>query len=165
MSDVPEHVNWIIQSHQKVIDLIWSLVIRHDHFKDEREQRSYPINESASCRLLDNLFPIRHDLQSLAQIPNLTELFWIEYLTSHQIKAMINNRSSHEVMASLMTFINSGKQIHHIFKELSSLVPLPHIIDSFNNDLINDFTCISIDQNNPLINHMLFCPELYLNSL
>jgi hypothetical protein len=162
MSDVPEHVNRIIQSHQKVVDLIRSLVISHDHFKDEREQRSYPINETASCRLLHNLFPIRHDLKSLAQISNLTELFWIENFTGHQIEAMINDSSSHEVMASLMTFINGGKQIHHIFKELSSLVPLPDVVDSFHDNLINDLTGISIDQNNPLVYNMLFCPELYL---
>jgi hypothetical protein len=67
-------------------------------------------------------------------------------------------------MASLMTFIYGCKQIHHIFKELSSLVPLSNLIDSLNNDLIYDLASVSIDQDNPLVDDMSFRSELYFYS-
>ena len=48
MFHVPEHLKWVIESHQEVVQLIWSLVIAHDHVKDVREQRPDPVNETAT---------------------------------------------------------------------------------------------------------------------
>ena len=59
-----------------------------------------------------------------------------------------------------MTFINSGKQEHHIFEEVSFAWPLTNIIDTLHNNVIDNLTGISIDENNPLVNNVSFTLEL-----
>jgi hypothetical protein len=61
MSDVPEHVNWIIQSHQEVVNLIGPFTICHDHFENERKERSDPVNEPTSSRFFYDLLPVGHN--------------------------------------------------------------------------------------------------------
>ena len=78
---------------------------------------------------------------------------------------MINDGLSHEVMATLMTFINGLEQKHHIFVELASGVPLAHLVDSFHDDLIDYLAGISADQGNPLVNEESFLSELNFNGL
>ena len=50
-----------------------------------------------------------------------------------------------------MTFINGGEQEHHIFVELTLGVPLANAIDALDNNLINHLTCVSVDEDNPLV--------------
>ena len=78
---------------------------------------------------------------------------------------MVNDSFSHEVVTTLMTFINGLEQKHHIFVELTSGVPLAHLVDSFHNDLIDYLTGISADQGNPLVNEESFLSELNFNGL
>ena len=58
MPDVPEHFNWVVHSHEEVVDLIWSLDVSHDHVEDERIQTSNPIYKTAPCRFLHNFLPV-----------------------------------------------------------------------------------------------------------
>ena len=162
---VPKHIDWIIQGHQKVIKLIRSFVVRHNHLKDEGEQGSDPVNEPTSSTFLHNLFPVGHNLESLAQVSDLTELLRIENLACHKIETMVDDSRSHVVMSSLMALINSGEQVHHVFKELASLVPLAHRVDALDDDLIYDFTRVPIDEHNPLVDDMAFGSEFYINGL
>ena len=76
---------------------------------------------------------------------------------------MINDGCSHVVVASLMALVNSTKQVHHVFKELSSLIPLANTVNTFDDDLINDLTCVSVDQHDPLVDEIPFGPELNIN--
>ena len=78
---------------------------------------------------------------------------------------MIDDGRSHVVVATLMTFVDGGEQVHHVFKELASLVPLPHRVDALDDDLIYDFTRVPIDEHNPLIDDMAFGSEFYINGL
>lgn len=59
-----------------------------------------------------------------------------------------------------MAFINGGKQEHHIFEEVTFAWPLTNIIDTFHNNVIDNLTGISIDENNPLVNNVSFILEL-----
>lgn len=38
MFNVPDHLKWIIEGHQEIVELVWALDIRHDHVEDEWEQ-------------------------------------------------------------------------------------------------------------------------------
>jgi hypothetical protein len=62
-------------------------------------------------------------------------------------------------MSSLMTLVNGTEQVHHIFEKLASLIPLADTIDSLDNQLINDFTGVSIDEHNPLVNQIPLGPK------
>ena len=68
-------------------------------------------------------------------------------------------------MTTLVTLVNGGEQKHHILKELVLARPLADIVDSFNNDLINDLTSVPVDQNNPLIDYESLILELNFNRL
>jgi hypothetical protein len=46
---------------------------------------------------------------------------------------VIDNSLPHEVMASLMAFINSDKQKHHIVKQLIFFAPLTDFSDTLGN--------------------------------
>ena len=48
MFHVPKHLEWVVKSHQEVVQLIWPLVIAHDHVEDVREQGPDPVYETAS---------------------------------------------------------------------------------------------------------------------
>lgn len=58
---------------------------------------------------------------------------------------MVNDSLSHEVVTTLMTFIDRLKQKHHILVELASGVPLTYLVDSFYDDLIDYLAGISAD--------------------
>lgn len=73
---------------------------------------------------------------------------------------MLKNSLSEEVVSSLMALINCGKQEHHIFKEVTFAWPLTNIIDTLHNNIIDNLTGISIDENNPLVNNVSFILEL-----
>jgi hypothetical protein len=78
---------------------------------------------------------------------------------------MINDGLSHEVMATLMTFINGLKQEHHVLVELASSVPLTDLVDSFNDDLIYDLASISADEGYPLVDEVSLLSELNFDCL
>lgn len=162
---VPKHVNRVVECHQEVVNLIWSFVVSHDHVEDEREQRPDPVDESAPGGLLNDLLPVCHNFKPLAEVLDLRKLLGIEHLLSHQIEAVVDNCGSHEVVATLMALINGGKKVHHILKELTTSVPLAYLIDSFDNDLINNLTRVSVDKDDPLIDHVPFLSKLDLNRL
>ena len=77
---------------------------------------------------------------------------------------MVDDSRSHVVMSSLMALINSGEQVHHVFEELASLVPLSYAIYTFYDDLVDDFTGISIDQDDPLVDDMTLGSILNVDS-
>ena len=63
----------------------------------------------------------------------------------HEAQTMVNDRFSHEVVTTLMTFVNGLKQEHHVLVELASGIPLTYLVDSFNDDLIDDLAGITAD--------------------
>jgi hypothetical protein len=101
----------------------------------------------------------------LTEVSDLTKLLGVENLARHQIETMIDDSGPHVIVTSLMTLINGAEQVHHVFKELASLVPLANLVDSFNNNLVDDLTCIPIDQHNPLIDEVPLRFKLNINSL
>ena len=56
----------------------------------------------------------------------------------HEAQTMVNDGLSHEVVTTLMTFVDGLEQEHHVLVELASGVPLSDLVDSFNDDLIDD---------------------------
>lgn len=78
---------------------------------------------------------------------------------------MVNDSLSHEVVTTLMTFIYSLEQEHHVFVELASGIPLTHLVDSFYDNLVHYFACISADQGDPLVDQVSFLSELNFNCL
>ena len=77
---------------------------------------------------------------------------------------MVDDGRSHKVIASLMAIINSLKQIHHIFIELASAMLSSYTIDTFYDNLINHFTCVSVYQDHPLVDQISFLYEFNFNS-
>lgn len=78
---------------------------------------------------------------------------------------MIDDCSSHEIMSTLMSLIDSGEKEHHVFIELTSGVLFTYLVDTFGNNLVNDLTGVSVYQNYPLVDEVSLRSELYLNGL
>lgn len=78
---------------------------------------------------------------------------------------MVDHCCSHVVVSALMTLVDCTEKVHHVFKELASLVPLANAVNTFDNDLVNDLTCVPIDQDDPLVNEISFGSELDVDSL
>lgn len=78
---------------------------------------------------------------------------------------MVNDSFSHEVMATLMTFIYGLKQKHHVFVKLASGVPLAYLVDSFDDDLVDYFAGVSADQGYPLVDKVPFLSKLNFDCL
>ena len=58
MLHIPQHVEWVVQGHYEVVELVWSLNVSHDHVEDVREQSSDPVDEPASGGLLSDPLPV-----------------------------------------------------------------------------------------------------------
>jgi len=78
---------------------------------------------------------------------------------------MFKNCFPHEIVATLVTFIYSSQQKHHILEKLVLTRPLTYVIDAFDYNLINDLTSVPIDQNHPLVDDKTFILELNFNCL
>jgi hypothetical protein len=65
---------------------------------------------------------------------------------------MIYDCGSHEIVAALVSLVDGRKQKHHVFVELTSIVPMADLIYSFDDDLVDDFSSISVDQSDPGVN-------------
>lgn len=76
---------------------------------------------------------------------------------------MVHNRRAHEVVASLVTLVDSGQQVHHVFVELAFGVPLTNQVNSSHYNLVDYFARVSVDQCNPLVDDEAFLPELDFN--
>lgn len=151
MLDIPEHLQWIIDSHQKVIQLIGSFVVLKYHFKDERIQSSDPVNHPAPRGLSSQVLPVGHDLESLTKISDLGELSLIEHISSHKIKAMLDYCLSQKVVTALMSLVNSSQHEHHIIEQLCLNSPSTDISNTLGNRLIYPFGGVSINQDDPLV--------------
>ena len=64
-----------------------------------------------------------------------------------------------------MTIINGLKQVHHVLIELTSAVLSSYAVDAFDNNLINHFTCVSVYQDDPLVDQVSFLYEFDFDSL
>lgn len=64
---------------------------------------------------------------------------------------MLKDCLSEEVMSTLMTFINGCQEEHHVLEQLTFARPLSNIVDTFDDDIIDNFTGIPVYQNDPLI--------------
>ena len=62
MLDVHQHVEWIIQSHQEVIQLVQSLLVMRDSLEEHGEEGSVPVQESASSGFSHIPFPVSNDV-------------------------------------------------------------------------------------------------------
>ena len=63
-----------------------------------------------------------------------------------------------------MAIVNSLKQIHHVFVELPSAMLPSYAVDTFDDNLINHFTCVSVNQDHPLVDQISFLYEFNFNS-
>ena len=142
---VPQHLKRIVERQQEVVDLVRALDIAHDHVEDEREQGADPVHKAAPGRLHGNLLPISHDLETAAQVPDLTYFTLVEHVTLHQIETVLYDRAAHEVVAALMRREDRGEQEHHVFEELALHMPLANIRNALGDNLIDDLVRVSID--------------------
>ena len=78
---------------------------------------------------------------------------------------MLDDRSSHEVMTSLMGLVDCGEHEHHIIEELCLDRPGTNISDTLGDGFIDSLTSVPIDQSDPLINNKSFRPELKVDGL
>ena len=106
MLHVPKHFDWVIDCHKEVVELVWSFDVRHDHVENEWIQHSHPVNESASRGLLHNLLPVRDNLKPGIEEEDLLQLLRVENLRGHEIETVVDDSFSHEVVTSLVTFID-----------------------------------------------------------
>ena len=83
----------------------------------------------------------------------------------HEAQTMVNDGLSHEVVTTLMTFVDGLEQEHHVLVELASGVPLSDLVDSFNDDLIDDLAGISADESYPLVDEESLLSELNFDCL
>ena len=63
-----------------------------------------------------------------------------------------------------MAIVNSLKQIHHVFVELPSAMLSSYAVDTFDDNLINHFTCVPVYQNHPLVDQVSFLYEFNFDS-
>lgn len=77
---------------------------------------------------------------------------------------MVDHGCTHEVVSTLVTLVNSLKQEHHVLEELASVVPLTYCIDSFDDDLVDDLSRVSVNQSDPCVNNVSFHSKLNINS-
>lgn len=99
----------------------------------------------------------------MVEVFDFAQFLFVEDLLGHQVEAMIDNGCPHEVVPSLMGAVNSGEQEHHIFVELSSVIPVSNLVNSLHNDLINDFSGVSVDQSNPSVDYISLLLECSIN--
>ena len=89
---------------------------------------------------------------------DLLKFLVVKDLASHEVKTVGDDGSSHKVVTTLMGLINSGEQVHHV------LIILPlfrtNLLDTSDNDLVNLFTCVPVDQNDPLVDLKSLLPKL-----
>jgi len=89
---------------------------------------------------------------------DLLKFFVVKDLASHEVETVGDDGSSHKVVTTLMGLINSGEQVHHV------LIILPffrtNLLDTSDNDLVNLFTCVPVDQNDPLVDLKSLLPKL-----
>jgi len=78
---------------------------------------------------------------------------------------MVDYCVSHEVVATLMALVNGSEQKHHIFIELTSVVPLTYLIDTFHDDLVNNFACVPVYKCNPSVYNIFLNSKLNFNCL
>jgi hypothetical protein len=76
---------------------------------------------------------------------------------------MVDDSSPHIVVSSLVALIDCAEQVHHILKELASLIPLADTVNTFDNDLVNDLAGVPIDQDDPLVYKITLGPKLNLD--
>ena len=67
-------------------------------------------------------------------------------------------------MSTLMTFINGCQEEHHVLEQLTFARPLTNIVDTFDNDIIDNFTGIPVYQNDPLIDNKSLILKFNLDS-
>lgn len=109
MLDVPEHLQRVVQGHEEIIKLVWPFDVWHNHFENIGEERAHPVKEAAASRFFRYLLPVGHDLETLAEVLELTELLGVENVVLHDVEAMLENSLSQEIMAALMTLIDGCK--------------------------------------------------------
>jgi hypothetical protein len=162
---VPQHLERVIESQQEVVDLVGTLDIAHDHVEDEGEEGADPVDKTASSRLHRNLLPIGHDLETAAQVANLTDLALVEHIAGHEIEAVLDDSATHEVVAALMRREDRRQQEHHVLEQLALNVPLAYICNTLSDNLVNDLVRVPVDQDDPLVNNVSLRAELDFNGL
>ena len=63
----------------------------------------------------------------------------------HKAQAVIDHSFPHEVVPTLVTFIDGLEQEHHVLVELPSGVPLAHLVNAFDNDLVHYLAGVPAD--------------------
>ena len=111
------------------------------------------------------MLPVCHDLKSLIKISNLRKLSLIEHISSHKIKAMLNDSLPHKVVTTLMCLVYSSQHEHHVIEQLCFDSPSSDISNTLGYCLIDSFRSVSIDQDDPLVYNIPFRFELKVDSL
>ena len=78
---------------------------------------------------------------------------------------MLKDCLSHEVMTTLMALVYCCEQEHHVFKKLILAGPLTNVVNTFDDNLIDNLARIPIYQNDPLVYDIPLVLELNLYSL
>lgn len=62
MLDVDQHVEWVVQCHEEVVQLVQSVLVGCYLLEEDGEQRAVPIQESASGGFSDIPLPVGDDV-------------------------------------------------------------------------------------------------------
>ena len=64
-----------------------------------------------------------------------------------------------------MTLVDRCQQEHHVLEQMTLAWPLANIVDTLNDDIVDDFTCVPVDQDDPLVDDETFVLELDFDGL
>jgi hypothetical protein len=70
VSQILEHITWVLQRQQVVVHLVESLFISNYLFQENFVEFTIPINKPAACRSSTIDLPVAYKRQSLIQIQN-----------------------------------------------------------------------------------------------
>ena len=94
MSDVYQHIYWVFHGHKEVIQLIKSHLITDNVTIKMWEQRSAPIEESASCRFSYIPLPVGDHIDLPCEKVELPLLSFTNDILKDKTFAVVNNSFS-----------------------------------------------------------------------
>ena len=164
MLDVVEHVERVLQRHQEVVHLVETMPVSNDLLKEQGEESSVPVEESAARCFAHDHLPATHHLQLVIPVLYLLELALVEDISVDQAQAVLNDCLPELVVATLVALNDIHHELHHVVLDRPLLffhaVDLLHAALNLSHD---EFTRVAIYQDDPLVDEELLGLKLDLN--
>lgn len=123
-----------------------------------------PVQEAATRCFANDDFPAAYHLKLGVPVLNFHELSLTEHICIYQIEAVSDHSLSQLVVATLVAFNNVHHELHHVVLDCRLL--LGHGINFLHAPLNlshDEFTSVSVDQDDPFVDKELLCLKFNLD--